>query len=300
VYAAPNFVFLFAENLGIGNPPVPNNFQEFPCLANGSGAYYGAAGGSAPLGMLGQLSPWPGAVAPAGPSCPNGTDAPAVFTPVADAGPAPSVTRGTTITLDASGSRDTTVPSPMPLTFTWQQLGADGKPLVVSRATAGQRIALPAGVTPFGKTVDTPRMTFTIDKFANGQNIPDNTVLTFRVDVSNCNEFSFEGTCGSSSATTTVTITKNPTPTDTLTAATAIWRVKRSRLDVNATTSDPSAVLTVAGFGEMGPALPVATGVPAPAGDRSYTQIGVNPAPSEITVRSSLGASVTEPVTIRP
>jgi hypothetical protein len=50
----------------------------------------------------------------------------------------------------------------------------------------------------------------------------------------------------------------------------------------------------------MGPALPIATGVPAPAGDRSYTQIGVNPPPTEITVRSSLGAFVTVPVTVRP
>ena len=32
----------------------------------------------------------------------------------------------------------------------------------------------------------------------------------------------------------------------------------------------------------------------------SYTQIGVNPPPTEITVRSSLGASVTVPVTVRP
>jgi hypothetical protein len=188
----------------------------------------------------------------------------------------------------------------MPLTFTWSQLGTNGQPLVISPATAGQRIALPAGVPAFGTAVDVPRMTFRVDKFANGQNIPDNTVLTFRLDVSNCNEFSIEGTCASSSATTTVTIVKNPKATDTLTAATAIWRVKRSRLDVNATTSDPSAVLTVAGFGDMGPALPIATGVPAPAGDRSYTQIGVNPPPTEITVRSSLGATVTVPVTIRP
>ena len=300
IYSAPNFEFLFAENLGIGNPPVPNNFQDFPFLANGSGAYYGANGGSAPIGRLGQLDPWPGAVAPAGPSCPFGTDATAVFTPIADAGPAQSVTRGTTITLDASGSKDTTVPSPMPLTFTWYQVGADGQPLAVSAATAGQRIALPAGVPTFGSTLDSPRLTFAIDKLANGKDIADGTVVTFRVDASNCNEWSWEGSCGTSSATTTVTIVKDPVATDTLTAVTAIWRAKRSRLDVSATTSDPSAVLTVAGFGDMGPALPVATGVPAPATDRSYTQVGVNPAPTEITVRSSLGASVTVPVSVRP
>jgi len=299
IYDAPNFEFLFAENLGIGNPPVPSNFQEFPFLANGSGAYYGANGGETPLGRLGQLDPWPGATAPAGPSCPSGTDSPAVFTPVADAGPAQSVTRGTTITLDASGSRDTTTPSAMPLTFTWWQTDATGQTAIAANDLA-HRIQLPAGVTPFGTTLDTPTTTFKVDKFMDGKNIPDGTVLTFRVDVSNCNEFSFDGTCGTSAAKTSVTIVKNAAPTDTLSGLTAIWRVKRARLDVNATTSDPSSELTLVGFGVMGPALPVATGVPAPAGDRSYTQIGVNPPPTEITVRSSLGASVTVPVTVLP
>jgi hypothetical protein len=222
-----------------------------------------------------------------------------VFTPIADAGPAQSVTRGAVITLDASGSRDTTTPSPMPLTFTWWQTDASGKTLVVSPATAGQRVALPTGVA-FGTTLDTPKMTFAVSKFVNGKDIPNGTVLTFRVDVSNCNEWSFEGTCATSSALTTVTINASTTPTDTITAINAVWRAKRSRLDVNATTSDASAVLTVVGFGEMGPALPIATGVPSPAGDRSYTQVGVNPAPTEITVRSSLGASATVPVTVRP
>jgi hypothetical protein len=222
-----------------------------------------------------------------------------VFTPIADAGPAQSVTRGTTITLDASGSRDTTTPSPMPLTFTWWQTDASGKTPLAATDIA-HRIQLPPGVTPFGTTLDTPRMTFAVSKFMNGQDIPNGTVLTFRVDVSNCNEWSVEGTCGTSSATTTVTIQASTTPTDTISGLTAVWRARRSRLDVNATTSDPSAVLTVVGFGEMGPALPVATGVPAPAGDRSYTQVGVNPAPTEITVRSSLGAIATVPVTVRP
>jgi hypothetical protein len=298
IYAAPNFEFLFAENLGIGNPPVPSNFHEFPFLANGSGAYYGAIAGETPLGRLGQLDPWPGAAAPAGPSCPNGTDSPAVFTPIADAGPSVSVTRGSTITLDGSGSRDTTTPSPMPLTYTWSQTDASGKDLAANDVT--HRIQLPGATAPFGTPQDLPRMTFRLDKLVNGQNIPDESLLTFRLDVSNCSPWSDPGSCGTSSALMTVKVTKNPTATDTLTAVTAIWRVKRSRLDVNATTSDPNSILEVAGFGVMGPALPIATGVPAPAGDRSYTQIGVNPPPTEITVRSSLGAFVTVPVTVRP
>ena len=297
-YSAPNFEFIFPENLGIGNPPVPSNFQDFPFLANGSGAYYGAIPGEAPLGRLGQLSPWPGAVAPQPPACPSGTGTPAVFTPVVDAGPNQQVARGTTITLDGSGSKDTTTPFAMPLTFTWWQVDGDNQPLKTS--DTAHRVAVTGGIAPFGTPQDLPRMTFAVSTFVNGQNIPDGSVLSFRLDVTNCSPFSDPTACATSSARMTVTIVKSAAPADTLTTVTAIWRVKRSRLDVNATTSDPTAVLTVLGFGDMGPALPIATGVPAPPGDRSYTQVGVQPPPTEITVRSSLGASVTVPVTVRP
>ena len=311
-YSAPNFEFIFPENLGIGNPPVPSNFQDFPFLAHGSGSYYGAIprldeeGNPIRLGRLGQLSPWPGAVAPTAPSCSDDPNAPAVYSPIADAGQPVEVTRGTVITLDASASRDTTVPVPVTLTYTWWQTDAAGNPLIGNdRASLAKRVALPSGMT-FGEarmqdfvTVAPARMTFAVDKFMDGKDIPNNTVLHFRVDVSNCSPWSWEGTCGTSSALTTVTVKDRPKPTDTLTGVTAIWRTSRSRLDVNATTSDASAVLEIAGFGVMGPALTTATGVPASPGDRTYTQMGVVPAPAEITVRSNRGAAVTVPVTIR-
>jgi hypothetical protein len=272
VYTAPNFEYIFPENLGIGNPPVPSNFQDFPFLAHGSGAYFGATGGDAPLGRLGQLDPWPGAVAPTMPACKVdewGNPLPAVFSPIADAGPSQEVTRGTTITLDASGSRDTTTPFPVALTYTWQQLGADGKPLAAS--DVAHRVALDPGVTPFGESTELPRMTFTVDKFADGKNIPAGTFLTFRVVVSNCTPWSDLGTCASSAALTTVKVVASPKPIDSLTGFTAT----------------------------MGPALPIATGVPASPGDRSYTQVGVVPPPTDITVRSNRGAVVTVPVTVR-
>jgi hypothetical protein len=300
IYNAPIGEYIFAENLGIGNPPVPMNFQEFPFLANGSGAYYGATGGEASLGILGQLSPWPGAAAPAGPRCAaleDGTYA-TVFTPVADAGPSQSVKRGDVVTLDASGSRDTTMPSPMPLTYTWWQVGADLKPLTAN--DRAHRIALPAGTTPFGTAQDLPRMTFPVSKFVNGLNIPDDTVLMFRVDVTNCSPWSDPLACATSSATMTVRVSPRPKPVDVLTGVSATWRASRSRLDVTASTTDPAAVIEVAGFGIMGPALPTAPGVPPAPGDRSYTQVGVSPPPTDITVRSNLGATVTVPVTVRP
>jgi hypothetical protein len=86
IYDAPNFEYIFPENLGIGNPPVPSNFQDFPFLVHGSGAYYGANGGEASLGRLGQLDPWPGAAAPVAATCRTdeyGNPLPAAYSPVA-------------------------------------------------------------------------------------------------------------------------------------------------------------------------------------------------------------------------
>jgi hypothetical protein len=64
-YNAPIFTFIFPENLGVGNPPVPMNLADFPFLANGSGQYFGAIPQATSYGVVGQLSPWPGASAPA-------------------------------------------------------------------------------------------------------------------------------------------------------------------------------------------------------------------------------------------
>jgi hypothetical protein len=286
LYTAPNFEFIFPENLGIGNPPVPNNFDDFPFLAHGSGSYFGAFPGPKPLGRLAQLAPWPNAVAPVTPLCPA-DGGPAVYTPIADAGPNQTARRGDTVTIDAGNSRDTTAPTPLPLFYAWTQVPTNpAVPL-----TPATRVALPPG---FSTPQSNSQRTFKVDKFAgpNGGNIPNGTVLTFRVDVSNLT--------ATSSALMTITIVANPTPTDTLTALTATFRIKRSRLDVTVTTSNPSAVLTVLGFGDMGPALPVAPGVPAPAGDHLYRQVGVNPPPTSITVRSNLGGTATVPVTVRP
>jgi hypothetical protein len=139
-----------------------------------------------------------------------------------------------------------------------------------------------------------------IDTFANGERIPDGTLLRFRVEVTNCSIWWFDPTaCGTSTAATFVTIAASPTETDTLTGVVATWRVARSRLDVNATSSDANAELTVVGFGDMGIGIPTGP-TPVPPGGRSYTQVGVMPMPIEITVRSSRGAVATVPVTIRP
>ena len=65
-YTAPIFNFLFAEPAPAGGiAPLPANFWDLQFLAQGSGPYTGRLGQS---GVLGQLSPWPGALTPT-PAC---------------------------------------------------------------------------------------------------------------------------------------------------------------------------------------------------------------------------------------
>lgn len=122
-YHAPNFTFIFPENLVLGSPPVPVPFQEFPFLVDGSGPYYGSpllpVQSTTPVGTLGQLSPWPGATPPQPAGCgPVGV----VQAPFANAGNPQTVSSGATVILDGSLSSDPNQP-PMPLSFTWLQTG---------------------------------------------------------------------------------------------------------------------------------------------------------------------------------
>jgi hypothetical protein len=264
MYIAPNFDFLFPENLGIGNAPVPNNLQDFPFLTVGSGPY--PAPGPSSLGVLGGLTPWPGGVAPLQPAC-AGPGGSALFSPVADAGVHQSVSPGAVVTLNATASRDTNVP-PLPLTFSWTQTG--GTHVDLANALTAQ----PSFTAPLLDPVTLAPVT-----------------LEFTVTVSN-------GFL-SSAARVTVTDAQPAVPTDTVTITAATFRIVRSQLIVNASTTDPAAVLTVQGFGEMGPALPVVPGVVPPATDRLFRQVGVQPRPDTVTVTSSLGGSATLTVVVR-
>jgi hypothetical protein len=261
-YTAPNFAFIFAENLGIGNPPVPSNFIDFPFLANGSGPY--PAPGAGALGTLGQLSPWPGAVVPTKPTCvgPGGT---AAFYPIADAGANRTVGRFTSVTLDGGNSRDTTQPA-LPLSFSWVQTGG------VHVKLNGALTATPTFTTPNAAT-------------------PPQTPLQFTLTVSN-------GIL-SSSASVTVAVTSSSPTTDTVTITSAIFTNNRSQLLVAASATDAAVVLTLEGFGVMGAPPFVAPGIPAPLTNREWRQVGVNPPPVTVTVRSSLGGIATLAVTFR-
>jgi hypothetical protein len=131
-YQAPDFNFIFAENLAVGGPPVTYNFNEIPFLVNGVGPWppadnilQGAL--SNPNGFtnqsVGQLNPFPDATLP--PTvCLNtvGTvnaNAVASFTP----GPGP-ISTGTVITLSSVGSTPKNGP------FSWVQIVNPGDPLV--------------------------------------------------------------------------------------------------------------------------------------------------------------------------
>ena len=131
-YQAPDFTFIFAENLAVGGTPVTYNFNEIPFLVNGIGPWppadnilQGAL--SNPNGFtnqsVGQLNPFPDATLP--PTvCLNtvGTanaQAVAAFSP----GPGP-VGTGTLVTLSAAGSTPTIGP------FGWIQIVNPGDPQV--------------------------------------------------------------------------------------------------------------------------------------------------------------------------
>jgi hypothetical protein len=116
-YQAPIFEFLFPENAGVGNPIVPNNFEDFPFLALGSGPLNGAGP------IVGQLNPWPGFPVPAPAHC----IAPA--SPTANAGPNQSVASGAVVTLNGAASSD---PGGLALTFAWTQTGGTAVALTVA------------------------------------------------------------------------------------------------------------------------------------------------------------------------
>ena len=281
-YTAPNFEFITPENLGIGRPKVPANFQDFPFLSSGSGPY--PAPGPGALGRLGQLSPWPGAAAPVAPTCsgPGGT---ALFTPIVDPGLNQSVlvstlAAPTVVTLDGLNSKDTTQPLKLPLSYTWKQVAVNGVPVVCSV------LPRPAGCVVLSSAFSpTPRFT--------APSVP--TLLTFNLSVTT------NGNLTSSNANVNVDVTATPIPTDVITLATATFRIRRAQLTVTATTSDPTAVLTVEGFGDMGPALALSfiPFVPAPLTNRLYRQVGVDPIPTTVTIRSNRGGTATVAVRMR-
>jgi hypothetical protein len=186
-YNAPIFQFIFPENLGVGNPPVPMNLVDFPFLANGSGPYFGAVPASPPtsLGIVGQLSPWPGSPAPSPVICgPSGQ----VQLPVATAFASPTAANsGDVVTLDASGSSDPNTPAA--LSFAWSESGTPNGTAPVTLAPT----ANPAVVTFVAPSVT------------------QQTTLSFNVAVTNV----------AGTTTASVSVAVSPLAAPTVTAASA-------------------------------------------------------------------------------
>ena len=131
-YAAPIGEFLFPENAGTGKPIVPNNFDDMPFLANGSGPVNGFG-----TQVQGTLSPWPGEFVPT-----------AGCTPFI--GSNPTANAGATQTVSVSSSVPVTLvgtgvdPNNRPLTFQWTQTA--GAAVTLNNANTATANFLPTTV----------------------------------------------------------------------------------------------------------------------------------------------------------
>jgi len=217
------------------------------------------AQGSGPLSgsgpVVGQLDPWPGSIVPAKASCASGGTA-----PIAAAGSDITVAGGTNVTLHGQVTLD---PNSTGATISWTQTGGPGDAL-----------ANPTTLTP----------SFTAPIVNPGTS----AVLTFLLTVTD--QF------GTGTSTTNVTVT--PT-TDIVAITAATWKLlaggkRQGKLSVTATSSDPTASLTLVEFAEDFTNIPLGTGTQTgnPPGTYTWSQSGLQ-APSTLTVTSSKGGSAT-------
>jgi hypothetical protein len=273
-YQAPNFDFIFPENLAVGDPPVPLNFSDLSFLVNGSGPWGGFS--NQPMG---QLNPWPGASAPSVTCTNNGTGG---GTPPPTAGATASFTSaatpivaGTMVTLSAAGSTPNTGP------FIWTQVNSGSDP--------GVTLNTPSAMTT----------TFAAPTVATATN------LTFQVSVGGANS--------TTPATATVTVPIAPPaapapPSVSATAAPASPVASGVKVTLSASGVDPAGgTLTYTWLAPQGVTLtPV-------AGTNGAQQVFAAPivpplsAPSTlsfaVTAKSStsgLSATASVPVTVNP
>jgi hypothetical protein len=272
-YTIPVAQFITPENTIYGDSTllvVPNNFQDFPFLAQGEGPWRGT-----PLNVVGQLTPFPltntipGLTPPAPPpfACPATSAPSAIITPTNQ-----TVARASTVTLNASASHSN--PAGNPMTFVWVQ-------------TSGPAVTLgaPGAITTFKAPFVTA-----------------NTGLTFQISVTD------QITKQQAIASTLVIVTPGAVSSDTVAITSATYKANRGVLNVSATSSDVScaAVMTIQAFASNGAALlPANTNmavgalVPGGCGYTLVTGKAVFPPTgttlSKITVLSSEGGSAVCP-----
>ena len=175
-YYAPEFDFIFPENLGIGDPPVSLNFRDFPFLTDGIGPF----GDSKTV--VGPLIPFPD-LNPPSPGCsfdPN----PANAVPTADAGPALTLQAAPGAT-SASGQLrgNGSGPAGVSLNYQWQVVTAPSgaPPLVFSPGTqTAQPTVSVSGIAPLTSPVTYQLSLIVLYSNSNGlvQSAPSLTTVT--------------------------------------------------------------------------------------------------------------------------
>jgi hypothetical protein len=156
IFQAPQFEYIFPENLVIGSQQIPLTFETFPFLVNGSGPYvpFNSPAGTPPdprtVGTPTPITPFPSTFQPPA-SCT--VNASFFQPPTANAGSPQSVPSGSTVNLDGSLSTDPNVPAE-PLIYTWIQSSGTSVPLLNANAAKPQFVApiVPVGSTPVPMT----------------------------------------------------------------------------------------------------------------------------------------------------
>lgn len=264
-YNAPDFAFVFPENLGVGDPQLTYNFQDFAWLVNGTGPLPGNPGYT-----VGMLNPWP--------------DLPTTLNPpVITCSPnvAPGLNASFTVTPDG-------ISSPAVV----------GSPVILSAAPSVE-----SGATNFVWTL-TPNPGLQCGNFAcsfatfTPTNATNVTITLTATQVVN------GVTIGTATSSFTLNVTQSK-PKDVVTILSAVYRISKARLDVTASSSvgqgpiPPGCTLTNLLPGCMKVTLDIinpSTGLPYAAlmsivnGVYSVTFTGI-PAPNLIIVQSGYGGS---------
>jgi hypothetical protein len=264
-YRLPDFTFLFPEHLFPGQPQVPANFEDFPFLALGSGPL-GGPGSGGPI--VGQLDPWPGAVAP--PKAVAGNNG---LVPIASAGPnlivgsAVPVRLAGTVTLDPASN--------------------------ILNGGGIQWTALTPGAPQLAQS-NTMSPSFTAP-----------TIVVGGADQQFVYQLKVTDKFGTGTSPVSVTV---KAVTDTVSTSTATWRAAQKGGDITVTSlsSDPTAILSAVMFfadgttmqlGSMGPPAPGKPGAPVVPG--VAVKLTAVPQPVLVIVHSSLGGQETAALTIR-
>lgn len=158
-YQCPIEEFIFPEPASPGSPLPVNNFETMPFLAQGMGPLEG----SGPI--VGQLTPWPGAVAPGYTPCGNG------LAVGANAGPDRTVNSGQAVTLTGSASGG---PVGTIYTYQWNQISGTS---VVLLGADTENLAF---LAPIVRTVTAQTLTFQLTVHGAGTTSTDTVDVTVR------------------------------------------------------------------------------------------------------------------------